>query len=88
LGNVRTEQVKRTAKELIKRYPNMFSGDFEKNKKVVSTLIQGTTVKVRNQIAGYITHSFIQEEEEEETSEETVKETTQTEEGHEGKETE
>jgi small subunit ribosomal protein S17e len=58
LGNVRTEQIKRTAKELIRRYPEKFSADFEKNKQVVSELIRGGTSKIRNQIAGYITHSF------------------------------
>jgi small subunit ribosomal protein S17e len=55
LGSVRTEQIKRTARELVKRFPDKFSNDFENNKHVVATLIQGATAKVRNQIAGYIT---------------------------------
>jgi len=58
LGNVRTEQIKRIAKELIRRFPNKFSNDFETNKHAVDVLIQGATRKVRNQIAGYITHAF------------------------------
>lgn len=58
LGNVRTEQIKRLAKELIRRFPERFSNDFENNKHMVDTLIQGVTTKVRNQIAGYITHAF------------------------------
>jgi len=58
LGNVRTEHIKRIAKELISRFPDKFSNDFEKNKRVVGELIQGATTKVRNQIAGYITHAF------------------------------
>ena len=58
MGNVRTEQIKRIAKELIRRFPNKFSNDFENNKRIVDTLTQGTTTKVRNQIAGYITHAF------------------------------
>ncbi len=58
MGNVRTEQIKRIAKELIRRFPNKFSNNFENNKRVVDTLIQGATTKVRNQIAGYITHAF------------------------------
>jgi small subunit ribosomal protein S17e len=57
LGNVRTEQVKRVAKELLSRFPEKFSSDFESNKKLVETLTQGTTRKVRNQIAGYITRT-------------------------------
>jgi small subunit ribosomal protein S17e len=55
LGNVRTEQIKRTAKELIKRFPDKFSIDFENNKHSVKGLVKGGTPKVLNQIAGYIT---------------------------------
>lgn len=58
MGKVRTEHIKRVAKELIRRFPNKFSGDFEENKRVVSTLVQGATTRVRNQIAGYITHIY------------------------------
>ena len=58
MGNVRTEQIKRVAKELIRRFPDRFSNNFEENKHTVETLIQGTTRRVRNQIAGYITHAF------------------------------
>jgi small subunit ribosomal protein S17e len=59
LGNVRTDQVKRTAKELVRRFPDKFSDNFENNKRLVNLLLQGTTMKIRNQIAGYITHSLI-----------------------------
>lgn len=58
MGKVRTEHIKRLAKELIRRFPNKFSKDFESNKQAVNMLIQGFTPKVRNQIAGYITHVF------------------------------
>jgi len=58
LGNVRTEQIKRVAKELIRRFPNRFSNNFDENKRAVDMLIKGATTKVRNQIAGYITHAF------------------------------
>jgi small subunit ribosomal protein S17e len=58
LGKVRTEHIKRLARELARRFPNKFSKDFESNKQAVRTLIQGATPKVRNQIAGYITHVF------------------------------
>jgi small subunit ribosomal protein S17e len=61
LGNVRTEQIKRTAKELIKRYHDKFSGDFESNKHLVNSLVQGGTPKVKNQITGYITHTLAAE---------------------------
>jgi len=55
LGKVKTEQVKRIAKELVERFPGRFSSSFEDNKHAVDTLTQGATTKVRNQIAGYIT---------------------------------
>jgi len=72
LGNVRTEQIKRTAKELIKRFPDRFSSDFENNKHLVNSLVQGGTPKVLNQIAGYITRFVAAEQRQlrEETSEE------------------
>jgi small subunit ribosomal protein S17e len=62
LGNVRTEQIKRTAKELVKRYPGKFSIDFENNKHSVRALVKGGTPKVLNQIAGYITRSLAAEQ--------------------------
>ncbi|MGQ9506275.1 MAG: 30S ribosomal protein S17e [Candidatus Bathycorpusculaceae bacterium] len=55
---MRTEQIKRLAKELIRRFPDKFSNNFENNKRMVDMLTRGATTKVRNQIAGYITHAF------------------------------
>ena len=71
MGNVRTEQIKRTAKELIKRFPDKFSNNFENNKHLVNSLVQGGTPKVLNQIAGYITRFVAAEQRQlqEETSE-------------------
>ena len=62
MGNVRTEQIKRTAKELIKRFPNKFSSDFENNKRCVNDMVNGGTPKVLNQIAGYITRFMAAEQ--------------------------
>jgi len=61
LGNVRTEQIKRTAKELMKRFHDRFNSNFENNKKLVNSLVKGGTPKVKNQIAGYITRSMAAE---------------------------
>ena len=60
MGNVRTELIKRTAKELLRRYPDKFSKDFEENKRVVDALTRGTTPTIRNKIAGYITNIFVE----------------------------
>ena len=69
MGKVKTEQVKRLAKELIERFPERFSNNFDENKQAVSDLTQGSTTRIRNQIAGYITSSCAPEEETETTTE-------------------
>ena len=58
MGKVKTEQVKRLAKELIKRFPDKFSTSFDDNKHMVSQLTEGATTRVRNQVAGYITRTY------------------------------
>ena len=55
MGKVKTEQIKRVGKELMARFPDKFSSNFEDNKHAVNALTQGATTRVRNQIAGYIT---------------------------------
>jgi len=57
LGKVKTEQIKRTGKELMSRFPSKFSSNFDDNKKQVDTLTSGTTTSVRNKVAGYITRT-------------------------------
>jgi small subunit ribosomal protein S17e len=57
LGKIKTEQIKRVGKELMERFPDRFTTNFEENKHLVDTLTQGTTTRVRNQIAGYITRT-------------------------------
>jgi len=56
MGKVRTSLVKRTARKLLEMYPDIFTTDFEHNKMVVNELIEYKSKKLRNQIAGYITH--------------------------------
>ena len=70
MGKVKTEQIKRLAKELIERYPEKFSKSFEENKLAVVALTKGTTPRIRNQIAGYITSQCAPEEETENLTEE------------------
>ena len=73
MGNVRTEQIKRTARDLVKRFPSKFGGDFDENKKLVSQLLHGVSTKVRNQVAGYIVR-LVSSEEVETSEEETTEE--------------
>ena len=58
LGKVKTDQIKKTGKELMSRFPTTFTSNFDENKKLVDTLTQGTTIRVRNKIAGYITRTI------------------------------
>jgi len=55
LGKVRPERVKRIARELVRRYPDKFTTDFEDNKKLVESLVKVSSIKLRNRIAGYVT---------------------------------
>ena len=58
MGKVKTEQIKRVGKELLARFPDKFTSNFDENKRLVDSLTQGTTTRVRNQIAGYITRKI------------------------------
>ncbi len=58
LGNVKTEQIKRLGKELMTRFPNKFTTNFDENKHTVDTLTNGATTTVRNKTAGYITRTL------------------------------
>lgn len=55
MGKVRTETIKRVARELAQSYPGRFTGAFEENKKTVEELVDYKSKKVRNLIAGYVT---------------------------------
>lgn len=48
--------IKRTARKLIEMYPDLFTDDFEHNKLVVRRLVDVESKRVKNRIAGYITH--------------------------------
>lgn len=56
MGKVRTVLIKRLARELVDRYSVSFTTDFDNNKEVVDGLLTNTTKRLRNRIAGYITH--------------------------------
>ncbi|MCW4002881.1 MAG: 30S ribosomal protein S17e [Candidatus Bathyarchaeota archaeon] len=57
MGKVKTEQIKHLGKELMTRFPNKFTTNFDENKRLVDQLTKGTTTRVRNQVAGYITRT-------------------------------
>lgn len=59
MGKVKTEQIKHLSKELLTRFPDKFTTNFDDNKRMVDQLTQGTTTRVRNQTAGYITRTVV-----------------------------
>jgi len=50
----------------MRRFPDRFTPNFDENKHTVAMLLHGATVKVRNQIAGYITRTMALAQTEEE----------------------
>ncbi len=56
MGKVRPVFIKKVSKELIEKYPTVFSKDFEKNKNLLHNYAIIQSNLVRNRIAGYITH--------------------------------
>lgn len=55
MGAVRSEKVKKVARELIRRYPDKFTTNFEENKKFIEPLINVPSKRLRNTIVGYVT---------------------------------
>jgi len=56
LGKVRTKVVKNLAVKLLEKYPDLFTTDFEKNKRLVEELTDLRFKHLQNRVAGYITH--------------------------------
>ena len=54
MGKVRTVLIKNVSKELISKYPNVFTTDFEKNKKLLDIYLEIDSKHLRNRISGYI----------------------------------
>ena len=55
MGNIRPTYIKRVAIELVKRFPDRFTADFDHNKKAVDELTDVRYTGMRNRIAGYAT---------------------------------
>ncbi|MDY6775122.1 30S ribosomal protein S17e [Halorutilales archaeon Cl-col2-1] len=52
---IKPAYIKKTGRELLDRYPEVFTADFETNKEKVEELTNVESKDVRNRIAGYIT---------------------------------
>ncbi len=63
LGKVRTETVKRASREVLRRFPEHFTGNWESDKQAVSELVSTQSKRLRNRIAGYVTRLKVVEAE-------------------------
>ncbi|TKJ17834.1 30S ribosomal protein S17e [Candidatus Woesearchaeota archaeon B3_Woes] len=55
MGRIKTQQIKRVTKQLMKEHGNEFKKDFSENKKLVRDFVDVKSKKLRNTIAGYVT---------------------------------
>jgi small subunit ribosomal protein S17e len=60
LGKIRSQKIKRTAKELVAKYHQHLSDDFDHNKLLVAQLTNVQSKRMRNRIAGYVTRIMVQ----------------------------
>lgn len=56
MGRIKSLAVKRTTRKLMSEHPEMFSKDYEGNKKVLNRISE-CSKKTRNCLAGYITRT-------------------------------
>jgi small subunit ribosomal protein S17e len=54
MGRIKTSFVKHVAKDLIERYPDKFSVDYEKNKADLAQVMTFESKRMRNIVAGYL----------------------------------
>lgn len=54
MGKIRTILIKNISKELIEKYPNIFTTDFNKNKDLLNKYAEIDSKHLRNRIAGYV----------------------------------
>ncbi|UZE93601.1 MAG: 30S ribosomal protein S17e [Candidatus Pacearchaeota archaeon] len=54
MGRVKSLSIKRTTRKLLEKHPNLFTDDFEKNKKILDEILE-INKRTKNSIAGYIT---------------------------------
>jgi len=55
VGKVRTETIKRIARDLLERHPGKFTVDYEANKQIVDQVVDFRSKRMRNRISGYVT---------------------------------
>ncbi len=56
MGQIKNLAIKNTARDLVEKYPDRFTTDYDKNKKLMDEVVIAESKKIRNMIAGYIVH--------------------------------
>lgn len=55
MGRIRSNFIKRTAREAVKRYGDQLSSDFYENREFLETVIRFSNDKLKNRVTGYVT---------------------------------
>lgn len=63
MGRIKTQLIKRLTLDLVSKYKDMFTTDFNQNKEKVESLLSGTSKKIRNVVSGYVTRLMKTKEE-------------------------
>lgn len=58
MGNIRPTYIKSISTQLIREMPSEFGSDFDENKKKVEEFTNIDSKRIRNRVAGYITHKM------------------------------
>jgi small subunit ribosomal protein S17e len=53
MGRIKSLPIKRITRELLEKYPTLFTEDFEHNQQVISRIVEADK-KTQNSIAGYV----------------------------------
>lgn len=79
MGKVRPDQIKKASREILTRYHERFTTNFEENKKILAQVAHVYSPRMKNRIAGYITRLMVisQQATAEEAEEVTIPEETQ-----------
>ena len=58
MGRIKTAFVKRLSEQLLSKFRDRFTTDFQENKERVKELVDYPSKKIINQVAGYITRKM------------------------------
>ncbi|MBU7022640.1 MAG: 30S ribosomal protein S17e [Theionarchaea archaeon] len=62
MGRIRSNFIKRIAREAIKKYRDQLSTDYYENRNFLETVVRFSNDKLRNRVAGYVTTLMKREE--------------------------